>query len=95
MVKERNVVNNHIKEIQIKKTEVTEVKLGVEDVEVELKSIKENESEYLRLQNEYYKRMQEQEQENEENELLKKPLDKGDIVKGGNLIKISGIPGMN
>jgi uncharacterized protein YfaS (alpha-2-macroglobulin family) len=95
MVKERNVVNNHIKEIQIKKTEVTEVKLGVEDVEVELKSIKENESEYLRLQNEYYRRMQEQEQENEENELLKKPLDKGDIVKGGNLIKISGIPGMN
>jgi hypothetical protein len=29
MVKERNLVNLHLKEIQVKKSEVTEVKLGV------------------------------------------------------------------
>lgn len=72
MVKERNTVNTHLKDIQEKKQETCEVKLAVEEVEIELKNIKENEQEYLRLQKEYYKRMQEQEEENEQNEFEQK-----------------------
>lgn len=43
MVNQRNIVNLHLREIETKKREVDEVKIGVEEVEVELKSIKENE----------------------------------------------------
>lgn len=57
MVLERNKVNLHVREIQKKKTEVGEIKGGIGEVEVELKGVKENESDYLRLQKEYYKRL--------------------------------------
>lgn len=43
MVKERNLVNLHIRDIDQKKLEIAEIKLGVEEVELELKTIKENE----------------------------------------------------
>ncbi len=43
MVAERTQVTLHMKEILVKKGEVTEVKIGVEEVEEELKAIKENE----------------------------------------------------
>lgn len=43
MVKERNIVNLHIKDIDRKKQEIAEIKMGVEEVELELKTIKENE----------------------------------------------------
>ena len=49
MVIERNKLNQHIKEINFKRAEVADIKSGVEDVELELNSIKENEQEYLRL----------------------------------------------
>ena len=49
MVLERNKVNLHVREIQKKKTEVGEIKGGIGEVEVELKGVKENESDYLRL----------------------------------------------
>lgn len=63
MVLERNKLNQHIKEISFKRSEVADIKSGIEDVELELNSIKENEQEYLRLQKEYYKHMQELEEE--------------------------------
>ena len=43
MVKERNQVNVHLKDIAVKQQEVQEIKQGVEEVELELKTIKENE----------------------------------------------------
>ena len=49
MVMERNQVNLHLKEIQEKKREVLEIKEGINEVDEELKAIKDNEDEYLRL----------------------------------------------
>lgn len=46
--------------MQLKKLEVNVIKDGIEEVELELKIIKENEQEYLRLQSEHYKQMQEE-----------------------------------
>lgn len=43
MVKERNQINLHLRDIQLKRSDVAEIKLGVEEVEIELKHIKENE----------------------------------------------------
>lgn len=54
MVRERNQVTLHIKDIHEKKREVTDIRQGIEEVDEELGKIKENEGEYLRLQKEYY-----------------------------------------
>jgi hypothetical protein len=43
MVKERNAINQHIKEINKKKSEISIIREGVEEVENELKVIKDNE----------------------------------------------------
>lgn len=59
-MKERTAVNQHLKEIAQKKSEVRLIREGVEEVELELALIKENEQEYLRLQSEHYKRLEEQ-----------------------------------
>ena len=59
-VKERNAVNQHLKEIAQKMSEVRQIKEGTEEVELELAMIKDNEQEYLRLQSEHYKRLEEQ-----------------------------------
>jgi hypothetical protein len=44
-----------VKEIAQKKTEVTAIRDGVEEVQLELTHIRDNEQEYLRLQSEHYK----------------------------------------
>lgn len=59
MVIERNKLNIHTREINANKAQVTEIKNGINDVDLELKSIQENEGEYLRLQKEYFRRLQE------------------------------------
>lgn len=53
MLRERNTVNSHLREVQEKKSQVLALKDGITEVEQELKLIKDNEGEYLRLQMEY------------------------------------------
>ncbi|CDW71274.1 kelch motif family protein [Stylonychia lemnae] len=97
MVVERNKLNQHIKEINLKRIEITDIKSGVEEVAIELSSIKENEQEYLRLQKEYYRRMQElEEEQNQMQELTQK----GQVEKmkkgcGSDSGSSCGIGGMN
>lgn len=48
MVNQRNLINYHVKEIAIKKSEVSEILEGVNEVEEELEQIKENEQIFLK-----------------------------------------------
>ena len=65
MVKERNQVNLHLREIRDKKVEVLEIREGIIEVDEEIKRIKDNEGEYLRLQMELQMQLQEQQMEDE------------------------------
>lgn len=66
MVKERSTINAHLKEISLKLAEVAEIRSGVAEVAADLKAVQENENEYLRLQKQKYRRMQEQELDSDE-----------------------------
>ena len=74
MVKERNQVNLHLREIRDKKVEVLEIREGIIEVDEEIKRIKDNEGEYLRLQMELQMQLQEQQMEDEvcQKQLLEK-----------------------
>lgn len=63
MVKQKNMINSHLKEIKQKKDVVKEILEGVDEVEVEVDQIKENEQAFLKQQMEEY--YLEQEQNNE------------------------------
>lgn len=48
LIKQRNMLNMHIKEIESKKTDVTDILENVNEVEQELEEIKENEQAFLK-----------------------------------------------
>jgi hypothetical protein len=48
MVKERTTIQNHQKEIELKKGEITMIKDEVQEIREELRLTSENESEYLK-----------------------------------------------
>lgn len=58
LARERGAVIAHTQAVARKQAEVAEVRLGVEDVAAELRALRENEEEYLRLQKEKFRRVQ-------------------------------------
>lgn len=62
MVKQKNELNNHIKEIEQKKNDVNEILNSIEVVEKDLDEVKSNEVTFLKYQmQEYHQRQAEEE----------------------------------